>query len=66
MKIYSCKPKPDWNYYITVEFEGQLYQMFKEEPGPEPRPFVFYLRKNPVGRQATVIRPYKPDDVLNG
>ena len=64
LKIYSCKPKPDWNYFITVEFEDQLYQLLREESGPEPRPYVFYLRKNPANRPAPVVSPYKPDDVL--
>ena len=37
MKPISCRPKLNWNPYMTVEFEGEFYQMFKEEPGFEPR-----------------------------
>ena len=59
LKIYSCVQKKDWNYYVTIEFEDELYQMFKEESGPEPRPFVYYLKKNPVGRPASIVRHYQ-------
>ncbi len=64
LKIYSCRPKRDWNTYVTIEFEAQWYQLRKEEQGAKPRPFIYYLRKCPPARPAVVIRSYKPDDVL--
>jgi hypothetical protein len=64
LKIYSCRPKLDWNPYVTIEFEGEFYQLVREEPGPESLRFVYYLRKNPVGRLVVQIRHYKTDDVL--
>lgn len=64
LKVYSCRPKFNWNPYMTIEFEGEFYQMLKEEPGPTARRFVYYLRKNPVGRVVVVIDHYKIDDVL--
>jgi hypothetical protein len=64
LKVYSCRPKPNWNPYITIEFEGQFYQMVREEPGPGPRRFIYYLQKNPTGRAVVVIEHYKVDDVL--
>jgi hypothetical protein len=65
LKIYSCRPKPDWNSYVTIEFEGQFYQLMRSEPGPEPLRFVYYLRKNPVGRLVVQIRRYRTDDVMS-
>jgi hypothetical protein len=64
LKIYSCRPKLNWNAYMTIEFEGELYQMVKEEQVSGPRRFVFYLRTNPVGRSAVVVKHYRMDDVL--
>jgi len=64
LKVYSCRPKLDWNPYVTIEFESQFYQLMREEPGPESLRFVYYLRKNPVGRIVVQIRHYRTDDVL--
>ena len=43
---------------MTVEFEGEFYQMFKEEPAGGSRKFAYYLRKNPTGRLVVVIDHY--------
>ena len=64
LKVYSCRPKLDWNSYITIEFEDQFYQLIGEDPGPEHFRFVYYLRRNPMGRLVVQIRHYRTDDVL--
>jgi hypothetical protein len=64
LKVYSCRPKLDWNPYVTIEFEDQFYQLMREGTGPEYLRFVYYLRKNPVGRIVVQVRHYKTDDVL--
>ena len=64
LKVYSCRPKLHWNPYMTVEFDGVLYQYFNEEHGPLPRRFIYYLRKQHPGVPAVVIDHYKIDDVL--
>ena len=63
LKVYSCRPKVEWNSLITIEFEGQFYQLLRCEAGPKPLRFVYYLRKNPVGRLVVQIRHYRPGDV---
>jgi hypothetical protein len=60
LKVYSSRPKLHWNPYMTIEFEEKFYQYFKEEYGPAPRRFVYYLRNNPTGRLVVVIDRYKP------
>jgi hypothetical protein len=60
LKIYSSRPKLHWNPYMTIEFEEKFYQYFKEEYGPAPRRFVYYLRNNPTGRVVVVIDRYRP------
>ena len=64
LKILSCRPKPDWHRNITIRYQEEFYQMFREEPGDKPRPFVFYLRRPPLGHLVVVIRDYSPTDVL--
>jgi hypothetical protein len=64
LKVYSCRPKLHWNPYMTVQFEGEFYQYFKEEYGPPPRRFIYYLRKNPVGRIVVVVDQYRVDSEL--
>ncbi len=59
-KVLSSRPR-DWHSYITVRYRGEFYQMFKEEAGSSPRPFVYYLRKPPIGHLAAVIRDYSPE-----
>jgi len=64
LKVYSCRPKLHWNPYMTVEFDGEFFQYFKEEYGSRPRRFIYYLRRNPVGRSVVVVDRYQPDNVL--
>jgi len=65
LKVYSCRPKLDWNPYVTIEFEDQFYHLTHWEPGPQPRRFVYYLRKNPAGRLVVQIRRYRAGDVMS-
>jgi hypothetical protein len=64
LKVYSCRPKLHWNPYMTIEFEDQFYQYFKEEHGAAPRRFIYFLRNSPTGRAVVVIDHYKIDDVF--
>ena len=64
LKIYSCRAKLHWNPYMTVEFENQFYQMFKEEYGDLPRRFIYYLRKSPTGFPVVVVDHYTIDNVM--
>jgi hypothetical protein len=65
LRVFSCRPKVHWNPYITVRFENDFYQVIREERHAGPRPFVYLLRHNPVGRLVVVVYGYKPDEVLN-
>jgi len=62
--IRSCRPKLHWNPYMTVEYEGEFYQMIREEPGKAPRRFTYHLKKNHVGRIVVAIDHYDPASVL--
>lgn len=62
--IRSCRAKPHWNNYMTIRFEGDFYQMVREESGAGERKFVYLLRKNPPWRPVVVVYEYRPEDVL--
>ena len=64
VRIRSCRPRLNWNPYMTVEYGGEFYQMFKEEITEGTRQFTYYLRKNPVGRVVVVIDHYDPQSLL--
>ena len=42
-----------------------LVQLMRWEPGPKPHRFVYYLRKNPIGRIVVQIRRYPTADVVS-
>ena len=64
LRIRSCRPKLDWNRLVTVEYQNEFYECFREDQGPPPRRFIYYLRKSPADRLVVVIRKYSPDEVL--
>jgi hypothetical protein len=64
LKICSCRAKQDWNADVTIEYENRWYELYKEERGSKPRPYVYYLRKCSMKRASIVLRHYAPDDVM--
>jgi len=60
--VFSCRPKEHWNSRITIRFRNEFYVLAGEELGEKPRPYVYRLRKNPVGRLVVVIRDYKLEE----
>jgi len=64
LKIYSCRPRQDWNAAVTIEYENQWYELYKEERGSRPRPYIYYLRKCSMGRASVTLSRYAPDDVM--
>lgn len=65
LRVFSCRPKPHWNSYMTIRFDNEFYQLSGEERASGPRQFVYLLRKNPVGRIVVVVYEYSPEDVLD-
>jgi hypothetical protein len=65
LKIYSCRPKPDWNWYVAIEFEDIFYELFKQESAAAPREYVFFLRKAPPNKPASVVVKYKVEVPLS-
>ncbi len=64
LRISSCRPKPHWNPYMTIRYDGQFFQMLREERADGPRQFVYLLRKSPDTRLVVVVYEYQPEDGL--
>jgi hypothetical protein len=65
LRVLSCRPKGHWNPFMTIHFEGEFYQLLREEAAKGARKFGYFLRKNPATRLVVVVYEYHPDDVLN-
>ena len=50
---------------MTIHFEGEFYQMLREEAATGARKFAYFLRRNPATRLIVVVYEYRPDDVMN-
>jgi hypothetical protein len=65
LRIASCCPKPTWDHLMTVEYEGEFYEIAEEKQGPAPHPYVYLLRKLPEGKVIRSLHHYRPDESLD-
>jgi hypothetical protein len=61
--IASCRPKK-WGHLLTIEFEGEFYELYEEKRGVPPRPYLYFLRENPKGKVIRGPHHYHPEEVL--
>ncbi|MGA2509470.1 MAG: hypothetical protein ABSG27_04510 [Candidatus Acidiferrales bacterium] len=65
LKISSCRKRPDWKYPFTIRYGGAFFQVIGENYiGRGPRPYVYSLRRLPMGEIARGLKEYDPRDVL--
>jgi hypothetical protein len=64
LRIFTCRPKRDWDRMITVSHEGQFYEVVGEQAGKPPHRFIYRLRKSKPGRVIRAVDAYDPDEVL--
>jgi hypothetical protein len=62
--VASCRPKPAWDRLITIEYNGELYELFDEKKGGPPRPHIYQLRILSPGRIIRGLHHYHPDEAL--
>jgi hypothetical protein len=62
LRVMSCRPKENWNRLITIRFRDESYILVGQDAGEKPRPFIYRLRKNPIGRLVLVIRDYSLEE----
>jgi hypothetical protein len=65
LRIASCRPKPTWDHLMTVEYEGEFYEIVEEKQGAAPHPYIYLLRKLPEGRAIRSLHHYRPEESLN-
>lgn len=49
-RIASARSRPSWNANMTIEIQGECYEIEREENGVPPRIHVYLLRRAPIGK----------------
>jgi hypothetical protein len=49
---------------MTVAYEGEFYEIVREEQTAPPRRFVYLLRKIPPGKVIRGLHHYRPEESL--
>ena len=65
LRIASCRPKEKWkDKLLTISYEEQFYEVFREERSQPPRQFIYLLRKAPAHKVIRGHHYYRPDEPL--
>ena len=62
LKISSTRPKEGWRRSISIAVQGEFYEVAGVESSPGPRPFVYLLRKMPMGAVIRGAYRYDPPE----
>jgi hypothetical protein len=65
LRISSCRPKPTWDHLMTVEYEGEFFEIAEEKAGTAPHPYVYLLRQLPEGKVIRSLHHYRPEESLD-
>jgi len=65
LRVASCRPQPTWDHLITVEYEGEFYEIVEEKQGAAPHPYIYLLRKLPEGKAIRSLHHYRPEESLD-
>jgi hypothetical protein len=60
MRVAASCPKPRWTSSLTIGIGGECYEVEQEERGSSPRPYVYLLRRAPIGK---AFRGYEEYDL---
>ena len=60
MRVAASHPKERWNSSLTIAISGEYYEVEREEQGMPPRPYVYILRRAPIGK---ALRGYEEYDL---
>ena len=65
IQIASCRRREEWKYPYTLRYAGAYFQVIDEKYlAAGPRPYIYSLRRLPIGEVARGLRDYDPGDVL--
>lgn len=60
LRIATAHSRPAWsNPNLTIRIGGELYELERMDKGPLPRPFVYFLRRSPVGKILRGLEEYE-------
>jgi hypothetical protein len=65
LRISSCRPRPNWDKWMTVMYEEKLYEIAAAELGQPPRPYVYLLRTKPESKVIRGLHRYHPGEVFS-
>jgi hypothetical protein len=60
MRVAASHPKERWNSSLTVGIGGECYELESQERGSSLRPYVYLLRRAPIGK---AFRGYEEYDL---
>ena len=64
LRILTCRPRKNWDKWMTVMIEENLYEISGAEFAPPPRPFVYLLRPKPESKVIRGLHRYHPEEVF--
>jgi len=64
LRISSCRPKGNWDKWMTVMYEERLYEIAAAELGQPPRPYLYLLRTKPESKVIRGLHRYDPNEVF--
>ncbi len=65
LRISSCRPRKNWDKWMTVMYEEKLYEIAGAELGDSPRPYIYLLRPKPESKVIRGLHRYHPDEVFH-
>ena len=65
LRIASCRPKL-WTSLTTISHEGTFLELASQSHAEGLRPYVYELRKKPLGAVIRGVHPYDANEVLLG
>jgi len=65
LRISSCRPRRNWDKWMTVMYDEKLYEIAGAELGSPPRPYVYLLRAKPESKVIRGLHRYHPAEVFS-
>ena len=64
LEIRASRRKQDWTPPRIVRYQDNYYRLEADSIGPPPRPFLYTLRRLPIGVPGRTVLLYAPFDVV--
>jgi hypothetical protein len=65
LRIITCRPRKNWDKWMTVLYEEKLYEIVGAELADSPRPYVYLLRPKPDSKVIRGLHRYHPEEVFH-